>query len=431
MTNIHFYITSCIIIITILLWASAILPEYITTLIFFSLSMLFSIAPATSIFKGFTSQAFWIVLSGFVLGTAIRKVGLAQRWANLLIVPFSQSWLCMVTGTVMLSYILAFIMPSNMGRIALLMPVIMTLSERAGIKSGSRGSIGLALAVGFGTFQLSSSILPANVPNLILSSAVENTWQLHLKWMQWWLLQMPILGIAKGILLIICIICLFRAEPIAIFNKDTSSSISYNEWRLIILLIIILLFWSTDGLHGVPAAWIGLAAACICLLPKIGFLSTHDFMHNVDFCTCLYVAGILGITTLLTDSGLGITVSNVLIKLVPIKPHEPFFNFISLNILVFLLDLMFTANAVPAIITPMASKLAYSSDFSLITIIMLQVFIYATPLLPYQASPIIVAMKLGNVPAKDGLQLCLLIFILSILILLPINYLWFHILGYI
>ena len=41
-----------------------------------------------------------------------------------------------------------------------------------------------------------------------------------------------------------------------------------------------------------------------------------------------------------------------------------------------------------------------------------------------------VAMGLGNVPARAGLQLCLLVFVLSALLLLPLDYLWFRLLGY-
>ena len=159
-----FWLTTLVVSITILLGAGAVAGIPYRAAVF-AAAMLLSIAPASSVFSGFASSAFWLVLSGFVLGAAIRKVGLAQRWANWLVVPFSQSWPRMVAGTVLLSYLLALVMPSNMGRIALLMPVVLALGERAGIRPGSRGSIGLALAVGFGTFQLSASILPANVPN--------------------------------------------------------------------------------------------------------------------------------------------------------------------------------------------------------------------------------------------------------------------------
>ena len=45
--------------------------------------MMAKIAPPEVIFGGFASSAFWLVFSGFVLGIAIRKTGLADRAADL------------------------------------------------------------------------------------------------------------------------------------------------------------------------------------------------------------------------------------------------------------------------------------------------------------------------------------------------------------
>lgn len=429
-SDMHFWLTTLVIAITILLWASARLPEYLTALLFFAAATLLNIAPTSTIFSGFASSAFWLVLSGFVLGAAIRKVGLAQRWANYLVVPLSQSWPRMVVGTLVLTYLLALVMPSNMGRIALLMPVVLALGERAGIKAGSRGSIGLALAVGFGTFQLSASILPANVPNLVLSGAAENAYQIHLQWLPWWLLHMPVVGIGKGMILAAAILFLFRAQPQPVRHRDQLEPLSRSEWRLMGLLAITLLLWMTDSLHGLPAAWVGLAAACICLLPRIGFLSGDDFASGVNFRTCIYIAGILGVATVVVDSGLGRLIANLLLSVLPLQDHASFGNFAVLNSLVSLLNFVLTANGVPAMVTPIAQELATASGFSLMSVVMMQVFAYATPLLPYQASPVVVAMGLGNVPAKAGLQLCVLVFIFSVLLLLPLDYLWFRLLGY-
>lgn len=429
-SDMHFWLTTLVIAITILLWASARLPEYLTALLFFAAATLLNIAPTSTIFSGFASSAFWLVLSGFVLGAAIRKVGLAQRWANYLVVPLSQSWPRMVVGTLVLTYLLALVMPSNMGRIALLMPVVLAMGERAGIKAGSRGSIGLALAVGFGTFQLSASILPANVPNLVLSGAAENAYQIHLQWLPWWLLHMPVVGIGKGMILAAAILFLFRAQPQPVRHRDQLEPLSRSEWRLMGLLAITLLLWMTDSLHGLPAAWVGLAAACICLLPRIGFLSGDDFASGVNFRTCIYIAGILGVATVVVDSGLGRLIANLLLSVLPLQVHASFGNFAVLNALVSLLNFVLTANGVPAMVTPIAQELANASGFSLMSVVMMQVFAYATPLLPYQASPVVVAMGLGNVPAKAGLQLCVLVFIFSVLLLLPLDYLWFRLLGY-
>jgi di/tricarboxylate transporter len=203
------FLPSVIIGLTIVLWATSLLPEFITALLFFAAAMVAKIAPPDVIFGGFASSAFWLVFSGFVLGVAIRKTGLADRAARALSARLTDSWLQMVASVVLLSYALAFVMPSNMGRIALLMPIVAAMAARAGINEGTRSWYGLALAVGFGTFQLSATILPANVPNLVMSGAAEGSYGIHLNYLPYLLLHTPVLGILKGLILIGLICWLF------------------------------------------------------------------------------------------------------------------------------------------------------------------------------------------------------------------------------
>ncbi|VTP83162.1 transporter, divalent anion:Na+ symporter (DASS) family [Leclercia adecarboxylata] len=118
------FLPSLIIVVTIILWATSLLPEFLTALLFFTAAMIAKIAPPEVIFGGFASSAFWLVFSGFVLGVAIRKTGLADRAARALSSRLTDSWPLMVASVVLLTYALAFVMPSNMGRIALLMPIV-------------------------------------------------------------------------------------------------------------------------------------------------------------------------------------------------------------------------------------------------------------------------------------------------------------------
>ena len=94
---------------TIGLWATARLPEYLVALLFFATAAILHLAPPDVLFSGFSSGAFWLVLSGFVLGVTIRKVGLADRIARSLASRLTGSWLHMVGGVVLLTYALAFI----------------------------------------------------------------------------------------------------------------------------------------------------------------------------------------------------------------------------------------------------------------------------------------------------------------------------------
>lgn len=423
------FLPSVVVGVTILLWATSLLPEFITALLFFAVAMIAKIAPPEVIFGGFASSAFWLVFSGFVLGVAIRKTGLADRAARALSAKLTDSWLLMVASVVLLSYALAFVMPSNMGRIALLMPIVAAMAARAGIPDGSRAWCGLALAVGFGTFQLSATILPANVPNLVMSGAAEGAYGIHLNYVPYLLLHTPVLGILKGLILIGLICWLFPGKPQPPRELTPSAPMSREEKRLAWLLAVVLILWVTESWHGIGPAWVGLAAACVTLLPRVGFISGEEFASGVNMRTCFYVGGILGLALTVTETGIGGAVGDALLHVMPLDPARPFTSFLALTGITTALNFIMTANGVPALYTTLAQSFSDATGFPLLSVIMIQVAGYSTPLLPYQASPIVVAMALGKVPARAGMLLCLALAVVTYLLLVPLDYVWFNLLG--
>ncbi|MTD38178.1 citrate transporter [Erwinia sp. CPCC 100877] len=417
-----------LIVVTLILWATSVLPEFLTALLFFAVAMMGHIVPAQTLFSGFASSAFWLVFSSFVLDVAIRKTGLADRAAAILSARLIGQWWQVVASVVVLSYALAFVMPSNMGRIALLMPVVGAMAKRVGIQEGSRSWFGLALAVGFGTFQLSATILPANVPNLVMSGATEGAYGIHLNYLPYLLLHTPVLGILKGIALIALISWLFPGEPRLPREPVRLEPFSRVEIRLALLLAVVLGLWVSESWHGVGPAWVGLAAACVTLLPGVGFINGEEFAKGVNMRTCIYVAGILGLAAAVTQSGLGDEVGAWLMTVMPLDPERPFTSFAALTGITSVLNFIMTANGVPALYTTLAQSFSDATGFPLLSVIMIQVLGYSTPLLPYQASPVVVAMALGRVPARQGIRLCLALALVSFLVLLPLNYGWYRVL---
>ena len=423
------FLPSIIVGVTILLWATSLLPEFITALLFFAAAMTAKIAPPNVIFGGFASSAFWLVFSGFVLGIAIRKTGLADRVARALSSRLTDSWLLMVASVVLLSYALAFVMPSNMGRIALLMPIVAAMAKRAGIEDGTRAWYGLALAVGFGTFQLSATILPANVPNLVMSGAAEGAYGIHLNYVPYLLLHTPVLGWLKGAALIALICWLFPGKPHPPHEMEPLPPMSGDEKRLAWLLAVVLTLWVSESWHGIGPAWTGLVAAVVTLLPRVGFINGEEFASGVNMRTCIYVAGILGLAITVTQTGIGAVVGNALLHIMPLSEDAPFTSFLALTGMTSALNFIMTANGVPALYTTFAQSFSDATGFPLLSVIMIQVLGYSTPLLPYQASPIVVAMALGKVPARAGMLLCLALAAVSYLLLLPLDYVWYQVLG--
>jgi di/tricarboxylate transporter len=419
-------IAAALIFLTVGLWAGGKLPEYLTTLIFFSVATAASIAPPSVIFSGFSSAAFWLVISGYVIGIAISKTGLAERVAGLLSTRLGTSYPRMVFGTVSLSYALAFIMPSSMGRVALLMPIILSLAKRCELKSGRNG---LALAVGLATFQLSASILPANVPNLVMAGAVEAAYKTHLSYLPYLIMNAPVLGVIKGLVVSGCVVLLFPDQASAKIETKTPEPFTRAEKKLAVLIAITLAFWATDALHGVGPAWVGLVAACICLLPKVGFVTAEEFGKDVNHRAAIYVAGILGVASLASYSGVAQLVGNEMISFLSLEPDATLLNFMSIVGISTALNFIVTANGVPALFTPLADTLASASGFTTESVLMFQIVGYGTPILPYQASPIVIAIAMAKVPHSAAIRLCIVVAAVTFLTLTPLQYMWLHLLG--
>jgi hypothetical protein len=269
------------------------------------------------------------------------------------------------------------------------------------------------------------------VPNLIMTGAAERAYGVQFNYLPYLLLHAPVVGVLKGIIIVFCLVRMFPASPVLIEGEAKRSEWSAAELRLAVILLVTLALWMTDSWHGIRPAWVGLVSACLCLLPRIGFLNSEEFAAGVNVRACIYLAGILGLAAVVAWSGLGNKIGDALLPLLPLDPARPAASFASLLGLASALNFVVTANGLPAVFTPLAKLMAEHSGFALPTVLMSQVFAYATPLLPYQAAPLVVAAGLGRVPTRTVFKTCLLIGLISFVLLAPLDYFWFRALGWI
>lgn len=427
-------------------WATNALPELTTGLAFFALASLGQLASPNVIFTGFSSSAFWLVLSGMVIAQAMNKTGLGRRVASLVAAPLSTSYARLIIGILLISYGLAFVMPSNIGRISLLLPIALAIADQVGLDEGRPGRTGVVLAVGFGTFILSTTILPANVPNLVMAGAIEALYDVRLSYIHYLVLHAPVLGLAKGGVLagLICRQFPDRISPKlaaiegAVVDGPVSRApisltsvqppMSAAERRLAVILIATLGLWLTEGVHGLAPAWVGLAAAVVCLLPGVAVIGPEAF-NDVNHRTVLYVAALLGVVAVISETGLATSLSKAVLSFLPLRAGENAWNFVLLVLLSLAISLVASANAVGAIYTALANDLVQATGLPLNTVLMIQVLGFSTVLFSYQAPPIAVAIGLGKVSVLDASRLGVRLAILTLLLLLPLDYLWWRLLG--
>lgn len=423
---------AALLVLTIGFWATGILPEHLTSLWFMLLAMLLAVAPASEVFSGFSSPALWLVFSGLILGLAVDRTGLGARIAQQMAKRITHHYFALLGGLVGVGIVLSFLMPSSLGRVALLIPIALSVAGHAGFEPGSRGRTGVVLAAAFGCQIPAFAILTANVPNMVLVGSAETLLHVSPSYGEYLLLHFPVLGALKAIALVLLIAWLYpdRTRPIATRPPAARQVLSRDERLLALVLAITLTLWMTDSMNHLSPAWIALAAALILMLPRFGIISPQQFRQGINFNSLFFVAGVIGFGAIVSYTGLGARFAHLLAQILPLAPGYPLRDFASLTLVSLVTGIFTTLPGVPAVLTPLAGKMAAASGLSVKTVLMTQVLGFSTALFPYQSAPLVVAMQLAGESLLPTLRLLLALAVLSAVLLLPLDYLWWRALGW-
>lgn len=411
-------------------WASSVWSEAVTTLIFFTLAMLTSLAPPSVVFSGFASSALWMVFAGLVLGVAMEHCALPQRLAEVLSYGIRGSYTRVIACVVGLGMMLAFVMPAAMGRIILLVPVVRALARQLGFPHHSLGGQGMVLAAALGTFLPAFAILPSNIPNIVFASVTEAVHSYTPSYGSYLLLHFPLLGLVKGGVIVALISWLHRQEPDPQGNLAKPAPVGHPRQRVMcILLLAVLSLWITDVWHQIPPAWVALSAAIICLLPGSALTPSNTLRDRIDFSPFFHTAGIVGFGSVVSSSGLGENIAQVAI--LPLQPAAEAFNFAVLVAGAAVMGMVATLPGVPIVLVPLAAIIAERADLPLESVLMTQIVGLSSAFFPYQLPPLVAAARLGGVSSSRCAHLCLLTGGITMLVIVPLDFLWWRLLKWI
>jgi len=425
-------VTLAIVLVTLGLWATALVPGYFASLLLFASVLIAGLQPAPLVFSGFASAAVWLIISGFVIGSAVSATGLDARLADFIAPLVTRSYPRLVGGLMLASMLLGFLMPSSVGRAVVMVPIGMALADRCGFAKGSNGRIGIAAILAIGCNMPSFAILPSNIPNMVLAGSAETLLGVHFSYTDYLVLHYPVLGIVKSIVTVALVLALFPATvgaPLGGEAKQTAAG-KAGQGKVIGILLMTLAFWMTDSLHGINAAWIGLGAAVLLLAPRFGVVSPPAFKQSIDFGLLLFVAGALALGAVVGASGLGGKLGAFLTSVLPLAPGRDAINFFSLTFLSFVTGMFTTVPSAPAVLTPMTNGLAALTGYGAMTVLMTQVVGFSTVLFPYQVGPLVVAMQLSGERLDHLVKVTVPLALITLVALVPIDFLWWKALGW-
>jgi len=418
-----------LVLIAVGFWGTDTLPPHLASLLFFLLAVVLGVAAPPVVFSGFHSGGVWLIFGGMVLGLAILRTGLGARIAEAVLRHVGHSHNRIILGIAAASFGLAFLMPSAMSRVVLLVPIVVALAERLGYQAGSPGRDGMVLMAAFATVMAPMGLLPATVPNVVMAGLIESIYGVTLQYGRYLVLNLTVAGPLAFIASTLLVMAMFRDTPGKRLDDDGSKPFSAAEWRLTAILMVTLGLWATDTLHGVAPAWVAMGAAVVCLLPVTRLVPARALSESVNYGPWFFTAGIIGLGAVIADTGLAKHFGAWFIELSGLEPGQDAYNFFAILGMGSLLSLAANPAGTAAVLTPLAPDIATATGWPMETAMLAQVTSFMVVLLPYQLAPVLTAVLLGGVHHGRAVRMCLSYSAVYLLLIAPLYFLWWRWLG--
>jgi hypothetical protein len=131
------------------------------------------------------------------------------------------------------------------------------------------------------------------------------------------------------------------------------------------------------------------------------------------------------------ESGVGTLMGEMFAYIMPTSTDNSFLRFMSLSVISTFVGLVTTIPGVPTVLSPMAADFTQLTGFSLPAVLMTQVVGFSTVIFPYQVAPLIIAMQLSKESLGSLFKVTLPLAVITLLLLMPLDYLWWQALGWI
>lgn len=260
-------------------------------------------------FSGFSTSAVALVAAALFLATAMQVTNLHKRLALLVLSFVGNKTKNIVIGAILVSIILAFFVPSATARAGAVVPILLGMIAAFGAVKNSKLAALLIITAVQAVSIWNIGIKTAAAQNIVAINFINDQLGHDVSWGEWFLYAAP-WSIIMSIVLYFVMLKVIPPEQDAIEGGTELvkqqlaelGPVKPTEWRLIIISLLLLVFWSTEKvLHPIDSSSITLIALAMMLTPKIGVMNWKEVESRIPWGTIIVF-------------GVGISLGNVLLK---------------------------------------------------------------------------------------------------------------------
>ncbi len=263
--------------------------------------------PLDVVTKGYTSAAIWVLIPALYFGFALAKTGLGKRVSYVVLKTFEPSYMGICISWFIIGLVLSALTPSITVRIAIVMPIAMSLVEACKLPDRSKGSalicfVAFATALLPGTGWQTGSLwgifmmgfYPPEIKPLVTSGA----------WFQY--MAFPWFFITV-LYLILLFIAFKPSEPLGLKREafkeqyEALGKITKDEIICAVILISALILFSTDKWTGIKTPEAAMMAFVALLL--FGIIKLPDIGTGVNWDIINFFGIVVGLTAMFVKAG--------------------------------------------------------------------------------------------------------------------------------
>ncbi len=291
-------------IFTAILWAFGVINNGVASVLMMGLLIVAGVRPPLAL-SGFGSPPFWVLVTVLFYGFAMKKTGLAERLSYYILSLFPASYPGILSAFFVIGFVLALGIPSMTVRTAIMVPIAWALVQSLGLPNKSKGSALIILTTVEMAVVPGLAFLYGSLDGPIVAAAFDAK-HLPLSW----------LGYAQVITfptLLLCLLILVGNQwilrPEAPLNATPDfartrlkSLGSFKRPELVtgIVVVLSIIFWTTDRYHHLPSFVIGTGAMAV--FAFAGILRDEDLGTGVSWSLLLYLGGVFGLANVIQDT---------------------------------------------------------------------------------------------------------------------------------
>jgi len=419
----------------ILYWITEPIDSAITALIGCYLFWALDVAKISVAFSGFTTNAPWFVFGCLLMGEAVSQTGVLKRLGYLIMLGVGTSYARILLGLIVVSFLLTFLIPSALVRVAMIAPVAVGIIGAYGLGKQSNVAKGLFLLVTYSS-PLFGKMLMSNPAAILTRGIVEDQTGVQIFWCQWLFAFLPVILIVI-VAFWLLVRWLYPAEvgelPAGKEYLQKSlremGTVGGTETRVLAWLLLAIALWATDSIHHLDPAMIALGIGLLLCLPKIGVLDGQA-VKRVNFLTVLLPAAALSMGNVLIETNALQALTDSLVAWTePLLSH-------SLNSAIalywggFLYHLVLSNDqAMVGTSLPLLVHIAQAHGYNPAVLGLIWTFASGAHLFVYQSGALVVGYSYGYFSGKDLFKVALAVTILKGLLLMLFVPLYWPLIG--